>query len=84
MLIAQALKHANAEYCEAEDEAKLFFQARCGVELVQERECIENIVVAFFTVQTVACGLVIEETEGGVDYDEREHEKDGIFEESKK
>lgn len=35
-------------------------------------------------VQTVACGLVIEETEGRVDYDEGEDEEEGIFDKPKK
>jgi hypothetical protein len=40
--------------------------------------------MALSIVQTIACGLVIEETEGGVDYDEGEDEKEGIFNELKK
>lgn len=29
LLVAQALKNKNAEYCEGKNEAQLFFQARC-------------------------------------------------------
>ena len=84
LLVAQALKNTNAEYCKGKNEAQLFFQAGCWVLLVQEWECIEKIVMTFSIVQTVACGLVIEETEGRVDYDKTEDKEESIFNEPKK